>query len=229
MSKRLWRLYFFYSVKVGGWHKKAAVEWGIKVLCLVWADRYWGGTLGQHLNGCKQSGNCRRLLTSTAACVFEERGGGWRYYYYFMEMKEVETFSFHHFHKIWIEHHFIYPKLLQCNQLSFSKNILLRRLKFQILLWCLKAKFQIPLSAKGYSDFWVVISGGEWCYGSNSTAVVVLIINILLRRVEFGIWLSNTTEKFEISLGFASWNFKFFCGVWKPNSKFHCPQKDVYY
>ena len=28
--------------------------------------------------------------------------------------------------------------------------------------------------------------------------------NILLRRVEFGIWLSNTTEKFEISLGFAS-------------------------
>ena len=32
----------------------------------------------------------------------------------------------------------------------------------------------------------------------------MLIINTLLWRVEFGIWLSNTTEKFEISLGFAS-------------------------
>ena len=31
--------------------------------------------------------------------------------------------------------------------------------------------------------------------------VVVWIINILLRRVEFGIWLSKTTEKFEISRG----------------------------
>ena len=57
-------------------------------------------------------------------------------------------------------------------------------------------------------------------FWSNSTDVVVLIINILLRRVEFGIWLSNTTEKFEISLGFASWNFKFFCGVW---AKFQIP------
>ena len=50
--------------------------------------------------------------------------------------------------------------------------------------------------------------------------VVVLIINILLRRVEFGIWLSNTTEKFEISLGFASWNFKFVYGIW---AKFQIP------
>ena len=40
--------------------------------------------------------------------------------------------------------------------------------------------------------------------------IVVLIINILLWRVEFGIWLSNTTDNFE------------------PNSKFHSPQKDVY-
>ena len=46
--------------------------------------------------------------------------------------------------------------------------------------------------------------------------VVVLIANTLLRRVEFGIWLSNTTEKFEISLGFASSDFKF-----------HSPQKCV--
>ena len=30
--------------------------------------------------------------------------------------------------------------------------------------------------------------------------VVVLIANTLLRRVEFGIWLSNTTDKFEINL-----------------------------
>ena len=45
-------------------------------------------------------------------------------------------------------------------------------------------------------------------------------------NLEFG---SNTTEKFEISRGEAEWNFKFFCGVWKPNSKFHSPQKDVYY
>ena len=54
----------------------------------------------------------------------------------------------------------------------------------------------------------------QWKY------VVVLIANTLLRRVEFGIWLSNTTEKFEISLGFASWDFKFFCGVW---AKFQIP------
>ena len=45
-------------------------------------------------------------------------------------------------------------------------------------------------------------------------------------NLEFG---SNTTDKFEISRGEAEWNFKFFCGVWKPNSKFHSPQKDVYY
>ena len=44
-------------------------------------------------------------------------------------------------------------------------------------------------------------------FWSNSTDVVVLIINILLRRVEFGIWLSNTTEKFEISRGEAEWNY----------------------
>ena len=41
---------------------------------------------------------------------------------------------------------------------------------------------------------------------------------------EFG---SNTTEKFEISRGEAKWDFKFLCGVWKPNSKFHSPQKRV--
>ena len=50
--------------------------------------------------------------------------------------------------------------------------------------------------------------------------VVVIIANTLLQRVEFGIWPSNNTEKFEISLGFASWDFKFFCGVW---AKFHSP------
>ena len=112
---------------------------------------------------------------------------------------------------------------------DFSKNILLRRVefgiwlkhhrkiwnftrrsrvKFQIFLWCLKAKFQIPLSAEGcllltprhlwnltkicgvwvkfsqifkicenlaqtpqilvkFHRFWVVISGGEWCYELN--------------------------------------------------------------
>ena len=41
-------------------------------------------------------------------------------------------------------------------------------------------------------------------HGAEENDVVVLIANTLLRRVEFGIWLSNTTEKFEISLGFAS-------------------------
>ena len=41
---------------------------------------------------------------------------------------------------------------------------------------------------------------------------------MLLRRVEFG---SNTTEKFKISRGATEWDFKFFCGVWKP--KFQIP------
>ena len=36
--------------------------------------------------------------------------------------------------------------------------------------------------------------------------------------LEFG---SNTNEKFENSWGEAEWVFKFFCGVWKPNSKSH--------
>ena len=49
---------------------------------------------------------------------------------------------------------------------------------------------------------------------------MVLIANTLLRRVEFGIWLSNTTDKFEISLGCASWDFKFVSGVW---AKFQIP------
>ena len=119
---------------------------------------------------------------------------------------------------------------LICEMEKFSKNILLRRVefgiwlkhhrkiwnftrrsrvKFQIFLWCLKAKFQIPLSAEGcllltprhlwnltkicgvwakfsqilkicenlaqtpqilvkFHRFWVVISGGEWCYQPNS-------------------------------------------------------------
>ena len=37
-----------------------------------------------------------------------------------------------------------------------------------------------------------------------SSVVPKAILEGILRRVEFGIWLSNTTEKFEISLGFAS-------------------------
>ena len=58
----------------------------------------------------------------------------------------------------------------------------------------------------------------QWKY------VVVLIANTPLRRVEFGIWLSNPTEKFEISLGCASWDFNFSV-VFEPNST---PQKRVY-
>ena len=41
-------------------------------------------------------------------------------------------------------------------------------------------------------------------------------------NLEFG---SNTTEKFEISRGAASWYFKLFCGVWKPSSKFHSQKR----
>ena len=43
-------------------------------------------------------------------------------------------------------------------------------------------------------------------------------------NLEFG---SNTTDKFEISWGEAEWDLKFFCGVWKPNSKFNSHQKRV--
>ena len=95
---------------------------------------------------------------------------------------------------IWLKHH---RKIWNFTRRS--------RVKFQIFLWCLKAKFQIPLSAEGcllltprhlwnltkicgvwakfsqilkicenlaqtpqilvkFHRFWVVISGGEWCY-----------------------------------------------------------------
>ena len=60
--------------------------------------------------------------------------------------------------------------------------------------------------------------------------VVLLIINILLRKVEFGIWLSNTTEKFHspqknvfaIIPPFSFVSFPFGCILWwqwKSNSK----------
>ena len=74
-------------------------------------------------------------------------------------------------------------------------------MKFQIFLWCLKAKFEIPLSAEGclwltpqplvinwkicgiwlkFHRFWVVISGGEWCYDLNSRLLEYLVPLVLI-------------------------------------------------
>ena len=52
----------------------------------------------------------------------------------------------------------------------------------------------------------------------------IFLVQTRFCGVEFG---PNTTEKIEISRGKAEWDFKIFCGVWKPNSKFHSPQKRV--
>ena len=61
----------------------------------------------------------------------------------------------------------------------------------------------------------------QWNY------VVVLIANTLLRRVEFGIWLSNTTENLK-SHSASPREISNFSVVFEPNSKFHSPQKRVY-
>ena len=55
---------------------------------------------------------------------------------------------------------------------------------------------------------------------------VVLIANTLLRRVEFGIWLSNTTENLK-SHSASPREISNFSVVFEPNSKFHSPQKRV--
>jgi len=79
---------------------------------------------------------------------------------------------------------------------------------------------------------------GTW----SKTTVVKLITNILLRRG--GIWnlafkhhgkISKLTEKFENSLGCASWVFKFFSEFWnfsvvfEPNSKSHLSAEGCLY
>ena len=115
---------------------------------------------------------------------------------------------------IWLKHH---RKIWNFTRRS--------RVKFQIFLWCLKAKFQIPLSAEGcllltprhlwnltkicgvwakfsqilkicenlaqtpqilvkFHRFWVVISGGEWCYSCNKhTSWVVLTFSFQKKHV----------------------------------------------
>ena len=124
------------------------------------------------------------------------------------------------------------------------------RVKFQIFLWCLKAKFQIPLSAEGcllltprhlwnltkicgvwakfsqilkicenltqtpqilvkFHRFWVVISGGEWCYQTNKQITKSYVFNLWCNAC---MWFNKTpTCSFPIAASsLHQWKFEEF-------------------